>query len=84
VNTSLTLIICDERDLKISLTKYQASRPKEWQEFFCGLTTTCRTTVEVLRKGDAIFLIMYCVAHGGSGKTPLRVSTVQSVHAACR
>jgi hypothetical protein len=74
----------DEYDQKTSLTKYQANRPKEWEDLFCGLMPTHETSVGVQMKGDAIFLIMYFVVPGGSGKTSLYVRTAQSVHETCR
>jgi hypothetical protein len=35
-------------------------------------------TCEVQRKGNTIFLIIYCVVPGGTRKTPLHVSTALS------
>lgn len=62
---------CDEEDLKVSLMKLQESRPKEWEQFMSVLLPTYETSLEVQRKSDVIFQIIYHLLLDGNKKNPI-------------
>ena len=83
-NFGLSDTYCDGSDIDLSLKEYDENRPESWTLFFDALFSNIKRSEHIKRKCDNIYQIIFNMIHSGGKRTPMHVSSAQTVHDTCR
>ena len=75
---------CSADDIEISFNNSTQNRPNGWEKIFNTLFLYCTQSVNIKRKSDMIFQIIYYIIHNGKQKTPFHISLTEAIHDTCR
>ena len=82
-NFGLSDTYCDGSDIGLILKEYDENRPESWTLFFYALFSNRKRSKHIKRKCDNIFQIIFNMIHSGGKRTPMHVSSAQTVHDTC-
>ena len=72
-------------DLQYGMKKLESTHSlQHWNSFFDITFPTSRSSVDIKRKCEVVFQIVYNLIHNGQPKTPLHTVISQSIHDTCK
>ena len=75
---------CHAEDVKNSFENYKNSHFESWEKFFNTFCPFRTRSLNIQRKTDSIFQIIFNLIHNGRRKTPMHVALAEAIHETCK